>query len=57
VIGARVIVADGHGEESTVLNPADQHVVGYAPVGDAELVDQSAAVAEAFPAWSKLPGP
>ena len=57
VIGSRFVSADGHGEECTVLNPADQQVVGYAPVADAELVDQAVtAAAEAFPAWSKLPG-
>jgi len=39
-----------------VLNPADQEVIGYAPVADAELVDQAVtAAADAFPSWSKLP--
>ncbi|MGD0944344.1 MAG: NAD-dependent succinate-semialdehyde dehydrogenase [Acidimicrobiales bacterium] len=57
VIGSHVVSADGRGEESAVLNPADQEVVGYAPVADAQMVDQAVtAAAEAFPAWSALPG-
>ena len=56
VIGSLIVSADGHGEETEVLNPADQEVIGYAPVADAELVDQAVtAAADAFPSWSKLP--
>jgi acyl-CoA reductase-like NAD-dependent aldehyde dehydrogenase len=57
VIGSHVVSADGRGEESAVLNPADQEVVGHAPVADAQMVDQAVtAAAAAFPAWSALPG-
>ncbi|MGO8724625.1 MAG: aldehyde dehydrogenase family protein [Acidimicrobiales bacterium] len=56
VIGSVSVPADGHGEETEVLNPADQDVVGYAPVADAELVDRAVtAAADAFSAWSRLP--
>jgi acyl-CoA reductase-like NAD-dependent aldehyde dehydrogenase len=58
VIGSLIVSTDGHREESAVLNPADQEVIGYAPVANAQLVDQAVtAAAEAFPAWSKLPAP
>jgi succinate-semialdehyde dehydrogenase/glutarate-semialdehyde dehydrogenase len=56
VIGADIITADGSGAEIPVVNPADQHVVGYAPVAGAELVDSAAmAAARAFAAWSATP--
>src|ERR1035441_856825 len=58
VIGSLIVSTDGHRQECAVLNPADQEVVGYAPVADAQLVDQAViAAAEAFPTWSKLPAP
>jgi succinate-semialdehyde dehydrogenase / glutarate-semialdehyde dehydrogenase len=58
VIGAARVPADGRGDETPVLNPADQQVVGYAPVADARLVDEAVtAAAEAFPGWSALPAP
>lgn len=45
-------------EQAAVLNPADQAVVGYAPVADAGLVDAAVTSAvAAFPAWSALPAP
>jgi succinate-semialdehyde dehydrogenase / glutarate-semialdehyde dehydrogenase len=58
VIGAARLPAHGHRDETPVLNPADQQVIGYAPVADARLVDRAAtAASEAFPAWSALPAP
>jgi succinate-semialdehyde dehydrogenase / glutarate-semialdehyde dehydrogenase len=58
VIGAARVRADGRRDETPVLNPADQQVVGYAPVADERLVDEAVtAAAEAFPAWSALPAP
>jgi succinate-semialdehyde dehydrogenase / glutarate-semialdehyde dehydrogenase len=56
VIGGDVIPADGRYHEAAVINPADQTVVGHAPVADAGLVDAAATgAAAAFPRWSALP--
>jgi succinate-semialdehyde dehydrogenase / glutarate-semialdehyde dehydrogenase len=56
VVGAEVIGGDGRLEQAAVTNPADQTVVGYAPVADAGLVDAAvASAAAAFPAWSARP--
>jgi len=58
VIGAARVQADGRRDETPVLNPADQRVVGYAPVADERLVDEAVmAAAGAFPAWAALPAP
>lgn len=58
VIGSAIIPADGRREEAAVTNPANQEVVGYAPVADAALVDEAVtAAAAAFPAWSARPAP
>jgi succinate-semialdehyde dehydrogenase / glutarate-semialdehyde dehydrogenase len=56
LIGPDRVPADGHQDETAIFNPADREVVGYAPVADADLVDQAvAAAAGAFPAWSRRP--
>ena len=58
IIGAARVRAGGQRDETPVLNPADQQIVGYAPVADERLVDEAvAAAAEAFPAWSARPAP
>jgi succinate-semialdehyde dehydrogenase / glutarate-semialdehyde dehydrogenase len=55
VIGTAAI-SSGDGETSTVLNPADQTIVGYAPVADAGVVDEAVrSAAEAFRGWAALP--
>jgi succinate-semialdehyde dehydrogenase / glutarate-semialdehyde dehydrogenase len=55
VVGRDVIGTD-RGERAAVINPADQTVVGHAPVADAGLVDAAVtSAAAAFPAWSALP--
>jgi succinate-semialdehyde dehydrogenase / glutarate-semialdehyde dehydrogenase len=56
VIGREVVTTSRRGEEAAVINPADQTVVGYAPVADAGLVDAAvASAAEAFGGWSARP--
>jgi succinate-semialdehyde dehydrogenase / glutarate-semialdehyde dehydrogenase len=56
VVGREVIGGDHRLEQAAVINPADQTVVGYAPVADAELVDAAvASAAAAFPVWSAQP--
>jgi succinate-semialdehyde dehydrogenase / glutarate-semialdehyde dehydrogenase len=56
VIGGTVVTAGGRLASAEVINPADQSVVGYAPVADAELVGAAVAgAADAFPGWSALP--
>lgn len=56
VVGREVIGSDGRLEQAAVINPADQTVVGYAPVADAGLVDEAvASAAAAFPDWSARP--
>jgi succinate-semialdehyde dehydrogenase / glutarate-semialdehyde dehydrogenase len=56
VIGRDVIAAAGGTQQAAVISPADQTVVGLAPVADAGLVDAAVtAAAAAFPAWSSLP--
>jgi len=56
VVGRQVIGADGRLEQAAVINPADQTVVAYAPVADAELVDAAVtSAAAAFPEWSARP--
>jgi succinate-semialdehyde dehydrogenase / glutarate-semialdehyde dehydrogenase len=55
VVGRDFIGTDW-GERAAVINPADQTVVGHAPVADAGLVDAAVtSAAAAFPAWSTLP--
>jgi succinate-semialdehyde dehydrogenase / glutarate-semialdehyde dehydrogenase len=56
VIGPEAVAANGHREQLAVINPADQTVVGYAPVADAGLVDAAVTSAtEAFRGWSARP--
>jgi succinate-semialdehyde dehydrogenase/glutarate-semialdehyde dehydrogenase len=56
VIGGTTVAADSGRERIDVINPADQTVVGTAPVADRELVDAAVASATAaFPGWSALP--
>ena len=56
VVGPQVSGGDGRLEQAAVINPADQTVVGYAPVADAGLVaDAVASAAAAFPDWSARP--
>jgi acyl-CoA reductase-like NAD-dependent aldehyde dehydrogenase len=56
VVGRDIVAADGGREEAAVINPADQSVVGYAPVADAGLVDAAVtSAAEAFPGWAARP--
>jgi len=56
VVGCEAVAADGHGEQTAVINPADQTVIGYAPVAGAGLVDAAVTSAtEAFRRWSARP--
>jgi succinate-semialdehyde dehydrogenase / glutarate-semialdehyde dehydrogenase len=56
IIGRDVIAVGDRTEHAAVINPADQSVVGYAPVADAGLVDAAVtSAAAAFPGWSSLP--
>lgn len=56
VIGGSLVPCDGQRQELEVINPADQTVVGRAPVAGADVVNAAvAAAAEAFPTWSALP--
>jgi succinate-semialdehyde dehydrogenase / glutarate-semialdehyde dehydrogenase len=56
VIGRDVIASAGGAQQAAVINPADQSVVGLAPVADAGLVNAAVtSAAAAFPAWSSLP--
>jgi succinate-semialdehyde dehydrogenase / glutarate-semialdehyde dehydrogenase len=58
VIGDSTLVAGAAHEGLAVTNPADQEVIGYAPVADAPLVDKAVGLAaEAFPMWSTTPAP
>jgi succinate-semialdehyde dehydrogenase / glutarate-semialdehyde dehydrogenase len=58
VIGDSTLVAGDAHEGLAVTNPADQEVIGYAPVADAGLVDKAVGLAaEAFPMWSTTPAP
>jgi succinate-semialdehyde dehydrogenase / glutarate-semialdehyde dehydrogenase len=55
VIGTATVSSDD-GVTTTVLNPADQTVVGYAPVASAGVVDEAVhSAAGAFPGWAALP--
>ena len=58
VVGASIVPADGAYKPLAVTNPADQEVIGYAPVADAGLVDEAVSqAAEAFTKWSATPAP
>jgi succinate-semialdehyde dehydrogenase / glutarate-semialdehyde dehydrogenase len=55
VIGAATISGDD-ADTTAVINPADQTVVGYAPVADAGRVDEAVtSAAQAFGGWAALP--
>lgn len=55
VIGAATVSADD-GAATAVINPADQSVVGYAPVADETRVDEAVtSAAHAFPGWAARP--
>jgi succinate-semialdehyde dehydrogenase / glutarate-semialdehyde dehydrogenase len=55
VIGTATVSADD-GDATTVINPADQEVVGYVPVADESRVDEAVtSAAAAFPGWAALP--
>jgi acyl-CoA reductase-like NAD-dependent aldehyde dehydrogenase len=56
MVGREVIGGDDRLEQAAVINPADQTVVGYAPVADAGLVEAAvASAAAAFRDWSGRP--
>jgi succinate-semialdehyde dehydrogenase / glutarate-semialdehyde dehydrogenase len=58
IVGASKVEADASHEPLAVTNPANQDVIGYAPVADAGLVDEAVRLAaEAFPKWSTTPAP
>ena len=56
VVGGSYVQAEAGHEPMPVTNPANQAVVGYAPVADPRLVDEAVTRAsEAFPTWSTTP--
>jgi succinate-semialdehyde dehydrogenase / glutarate-semialdehyde dehydrogenase len=58
VVGTSNVQADDGHEQLAVTNPANQEVIGYAPVADAGLVDEAVRLAaQAFPKWSTTPAP
>jgi succinate-semialdehyde dehydrogenase / glutarate-semialdehyde dehydrogenase len=58
VVGPAFVPTNSGYEPLTVTNPADQSVVGQAPIADAYLVDEAVAqAAQAFAPWSTTPAP
>ena len=58
VVGGSHVQAEAGHEPLPVTNPANQEVVGYAPVADPSLVDEAVTQASlAFPTWSTTPAP
>ena len=58
VVGAANVRADDGREQLAVTNPANQEVIGYAPVADAGLVDEAVTLAaQAFPNGRRPPPP
>ena len=58
VVGGSHVQAEAGHEPLPVTNPANQEVVGYAPIADPSLVDDAVTQASrAFPTWSTTPAP
>ena len=58
VVGASHLQAEAGREPLPVTNPANQEIIGYAPIADPRLVDEAVTqAAEAFPTWSTTPAP
>jgi succinate-semialdehyde dehydrogenase / glutarate-semialdehyde dehydrogenase len=56
VIGAATVSGGGPADEIAVVNPADRHIVGYAPAAGDRLVDDAVQAAQrAFGDWSARP--